>query len=64
MKLSSSLLRLVLVILVVTVFEVFWVWLAPRPMPIAAIIPATIPFWVSLFVIFPIVRKGGLRKRQ
>jgi hypothetical protein len=44
--------------------EGIWVWFAPHPMPIAAVIPATIPAWVSFFVIFPMVRESRRRKRQ
>jgi hypothetical protein len=64
MKLSSSFLRLALIILVTMAVEGIWVWFAPHPMPIAAVIPATIPAWVSFFVIFPMVRESRRRKRQ
>ena len=64
MKLSSSFLRLAVIILAVTAMEAIWVWFAPHPMPIAAIIPATIPAWVSFFVIIPMARENKRRKQQ
>ena len=64
MNLSSTFLRFALVIVAVMVVEALWLWFAPHPMPIAAVIPATIPAWVSFFVIFPMVRESKRRKQH
>jgi hypothetical protein len=58
MKLQSHVVRFCLVIIAVCAVECLWVWFAPRPFPIAAIIPATIPIWVVVFVIIPMQKKA------
>lgn len=64
MKVSSSVLRLCLVITTIGVVDCLWVWFAARPLPIATIIPATTPFWVAVFVIIPMIRKEELQKNK
>ena len=62
MKLPRPFLRFALIILIVTMADGLWVWFSPHPLPGAAIIPATIPVWVSLFVIYPMMREAKRHK--
>jgi hypothetical protein len=50
-------LRFVLVVVGVCIADCGAVLLLKKPLPWAAIIPATIPIWVVLFVILPMQKK-------
>jgi hypothetical protein len=57
MKLSNPIIRMLLILMIVPAIDCVWVLFASRPLPMAAIIPATIPIWVSVFVIPPILKE-------
>ncbi len=56
----TTYIRFAIVIVTVALVDGAWVLTARHPLPLAAILPATIPLWVSLFVIIPMRKRANL----